>query len=976
MAVDPLRIFGLLESQDLEPSGETPELGRAKPESEPEPEPVSSGVLIGGRFRVKSGLGRGAFGDVVRATDETLSRDVAIKVLRRGDAHMRARFLREAQATASLQHPNVLTVYQVGEHAERPYIVYELVEDARDLEEAFADHDLEGRLDLFEQVLAGVAAAHGRGIVHRDLKPENVLVTGPGRVYVADFGIAHVAESSLTATGQFLGTPAYMAPEQVLGQETSAATDVWALGQILYQALYGTSWLTDSLTIQELIGRICAAKFTPPSKPDVPSPVAQLLFASVLRRQPSERLPDAQVFLSKLQLARRRRAAVVGASRRWVASALWVIVGTLGGAILTGSLLGNRGAGPALAQASPPPASPAPASPPSGPVRSPLAGPAPSPSASAASPELSPLATTLPQPSPAATPPELSASPAPSASPASSASPEPSASPERSAPLELWGTSNYFALRRRLKLAPTEEVRSAAVQEQVAAMRVLGRRLFLGWRVARDVGAGREWLERAALGGCADSMEDLSRAYRSPERTPEENRARLRWHAAAVKAEALSALARSHLHEKGVLPLASARLALARGDEEAGLVMGQLFFETGKRERALDWLTAGIALGSLESRGARARIELLQAKADLPRAIADLRAGVSVGDSTSGMEYARCLMRGRGVPVDLAAARRLLAGPCVAGATPGDLAYFRLLLDFRETAAEAEKGGGRKHFEFDERVKVCQSTGSAYARGELALLMLQVGGKDLAPRIREAITSLFRSAPLSFNPAVHVQFGLALFDKRLPVAEPLVEAARSFRRAALLGDPLGYLNWGTSLVRGFGVERDVDQGILWLSRASAVGLLRAQTHLGHIYTNSVVYPKHYDLERAIGYLEIARKGGEPDPFKALALELEREERLAAPTRRLFEIAASQGDAEAACHYARFLLSGRGGAKDEAGAVAALERVPEGARTAELCELLGDCYAAGRGVVADPKAAALWRARAKALPAPAPTKAGD
>ncbi|MBL4849930.1 MAG: protein kinase [Planctomycetes bacterium] len=934
MAVDPLRIFGLLEDMDLAPSGEIPELGRAQP---PAPkQPVADGALIGGRFRVKSGLGQGAFGDVLRATDLTLNRDVAIKLLRRADPQMRARFLREARATASLQHPNVLSVFQVGEHEERPYIVYELIEGSRDLAQAFADTDMETRLDLFERALAGVAAAHAQGIVHRDLKPENILVTDPGRVYVADFGIAQVAESSLTATGQFLGTPAYMAPEQVVGEETSPATDVWALGQILYQALYQTSWLKEALTIQELISRICSAKFNPPTKSDVPPRVAKVLFEQVLRRDVKDRLPNAQAFLEQVQLARGRGAAVAAAGRRGVASVLWVLVGVLSGAIVTAGLLRPSASPGASVSSAPTPvlASPTPALVP------------PTPALVVASPILSPP---LGVEAPVSAPTE---------------------------PLVAHGTSAYYALRRRFKLASTEEVRVEAERGQLAAMRVLGRRLFVGWRSDRDIQTARAWLERAASAGCPDSMEDLSRTYvfeaiNAQSSSLSESQAR--WHARALEAGALRALAREHLNEKGVLPLLAARVALARGDEEAGFIMGQLFFGIGLRERSLDWLAASIALGCPEARGLRARLELLNRTPNFALAIADLRAGMSVGDATSFEEYARCLIRGRGVPQDLREARRLLTGAGVAGARGGDLAYFKVLLSFKE---EADLGA--KRFELDSRVELCAQRGSSYAQGELALLLLQITSRtQLEVRVRGVLERLFRGATHSFNPAVHVRFGLALHEKRLQSSEaPYVEAARAFRRAATLGAPLGWLNWGTSLVRGFGVEQDIDQGIVWLERASRIGLIKAQTNLGHLYADSASYPKHYDFERAIEYLLVAQRGGEEDAVRALGIELLKKEGNDPQARRLFTLAAEQGDGVGAYHLAQLLLSGRGGPKDEVGAVAVLEKVSPTARTRQLCELLADCYAEGRGVSADPKAADLWRSRAKALPPPTPRKASD
>src|SRR6185295_9417703 len=154
----------------------------------------------------------------------------------------RQRFRREAQAAAGLAHPNVITVHDAGEADGRLYLVMELV-DGKPLSEFFRnpDVDLRRRIQLIEHAARGVAAAHEKGIVHRDLKPQNILVPPGGEPKVADFGLAHMVDSTtaLTRTGTTLGTPLYMSPEQVEGKskDISLRTDVWALGAILYEAV-------------------------------------------------------------------------------------------------------------------------------------------------------------------------------------------------------------------------------------------------------------------------------------------------------------------------------------------------------------------------------------------------------------------------------------------------------------------------------------------------------------------------------------------------------------------------------------------------------------------------------------------------------------------------------------------------------------------------------------------------------------------
>src|SRR5918911_1757071 len=197
-----------------------------------------------GKYQIIELIGEGAMGAVYRAVDPVLERPVAIKVMT--DALARApelhdRFLREAQAAGSLQHPNVITIYDFGEVDGHPFIAMELIEGA-DLETIVARHEpltLEAKLDIAIDVLAGLDYAHKRGVVHRDIKPANIRITEEGRAKLMDFGIAHLSSSNMTKTGMMMGTPNYMAPEQVTGEKTSPATDIFAFGAVLFELLTG-----------------------------------------------------------------------------------------------------------------------------------------------------------------------------------------------------------------------------------------------------------------------------------------------------------------------------------------------------------------------------------------------------------------------------------------------------------------------------------------------------------------------------------------------------------------------------------------------------------------------------------------------------------------------------------------------------------------------------------------------------------------
>jgi serine/threonine protein kinase len=189
-------------------------------------------------------LGRGGMAVVYLARDDELDRPVAIKVLAghlADDPVFRDRFVREARLAAGLSHPNVVQIYDAGEDDGNPYIVMEYV-DGRSLADEL---DLEERLDptrvvdLGVQVCAGLEHAHATGLVHRDIKPGNLLLGG-GTVKIADFGIARAAETTrLTQMGSVLGTAAYLSPEQALGEEVTAAADIYSFGCVLYECLTG-----------------------------------------------------------------------------------------------------------------------------------------------------------------------------------------------------------------------------------------------------------------------------------------------------------------------------------------------------------------------------------------------------------------------------------------------------------------------------------------------------------------------------------------------------------------------------------------------------------------------------------------------------------------------------------------------------------------------------------------------------------------
>jgi eukaryotic-like serine/threonine-protein kinase len=268
------------------------------------------GEDLSGRYRLVARVAGGGMGDVYRAFDMLLDRTVAVKVLQPSlarDEHLVARFRDEARAAARLAHPNVVTVYDWGaEDYDTYYMVMEFVagSDARDLLVAHGPLEPAQAAEIVASMCDALSAAHGCGLVHRDVKPENVLISREGKVKVADFGIAAIADADRTLPGGYVpGTLRYLSPEQAAGNEATPASDVWAAGAVLSELLTGRPPLQGSGT--DMLRRRAAETPTPPSDLDMSIPRALddiVLTACAL--EPSTRF-DA----SDMAIALRRAAA-------------------------------------------------------------------------------------------------------------------------------------------------------------------------------------------------------------------------------------------------------------------------------------------------------------------------------------------------------------------------------------------------------------------------------------------------------------------------------------------------------------------------------------------------------------------------------------------------------------------------------------------------------------------------------------------
>ncbi len=263
-------------------------------------------TLVAGRYKLLGKLGSGGMADVWCAEDTMLDRRVALKFLHERfaqDEQFVERFRREASAAAGLQHPNVVGVFDRGTYDGSHYIAMEYVEGASLNDLIVRGLSVPEAVELVRQVLAGARYAHAHGIVHRDLKPQNVLVDSEGRARVTDFGIARAGVSEITQTGSVLGTAQYLSPEQAQGLPVTAASDIYSIGVLLYEALTGRVPFEADSPVAVALKQV-SERPRPPS--ELNPAVTRALDAVVLKalaKDPANRFASAEEFLAALDAA-------------------------------------------------------------------------------------------------------------------------------------------------------------------------------------------------------------------------------------------------------------------------------------------------------------------------------------------------------------------------------------------------------------------------------------------------------------------------------------------------------------------------------------------------------------------------------------------------------------------------------------------------------------------------------------------------
>ena len=271
-----------------------------------------------GKYEIVAELGQGGMGVVYKARDPFIGRMVALKTITPelvSDPEILKRFYREAQSAGTLQHPNIVTIYDLGEADGRPYIAMEFVEgeSLQNIINRRARIPLAAKLKLVQQFCEGLGHAHKHGFVHRDVKPANILVTNDGNVKVVDFGIVHLESTNLTKTGMFLGTIHYASPEQINDGRVDSRSDLWSVTCVVYEFIaYKKAF--DGSNIAAIIAKVLSAEPEPLSRccPGVPAELDTVI-SKGLKKNIEERYQSLDEMLGDLlPIARGLQQSFIG----------------------------------------------------------------------------------------------------------------------------------------------------------------------------------------------------------------------------------------------------------------------------------------------------------------------------------------------------------------------------------------------------------------------------------------------------------------------------------------------------------------------------------------------------------------------------------------------------------------------------------------------------------------------------------------